>query len=65
MKKSGSWYSYNDTKLGQGRDASKNMLQDNPELAEEISALIMAEITGNKEELIDGNNADEILTPEA
>ncbi len=65
VKKSGSWYSYNDTKLGQGRDASKNMLQDNPELAEEISALIMAEITGNKEELIDGNNADEILTPEA
>lgn len=62
VKKSGSWYSYNDTKLGQGRDASKGMLQDNPELAEEISALIMAEITGNKEELID---SDEILTPEA
>ncbi len=62
VKKSGSWYSYNDTKLGQGRDASKNMLQDNPELAEEISALIMAEITGNKKELID---SDEILTPES
>jgi recombination protein RecA len=36
MKKSGSWYSYGDTKLGQGRDAVKNLLLDNPELAEEI-----------------------------
>ena len=32
IKKSGSWYSYNDTKLGQGRDASKQVIQDNPEL---------------------------------
>ena len=40
IKKSGSWYSYNDTKLGQGRDASKQMIQDNPELAEELEALI-------------------------
>jgi recombination protein RecA len=36
MKKSGSWYSYGDTKLGQGRDSVKNLLLDNPELAEEI-----------------------------
>ena len=35
IKKSGSWYSYNETKLGQGRDASKQVIQDNPELAEE------------------------------
>ena len=40
IKKSGSWYSYNDTKLGQGRDAAKQMIQDNPELAEELEALI-------------------------
>ena len=40
IKKSGSWYSYNDTKLGQGRDASKQVIQDNPELAEEIENLI-------------------------
>lgn len=40
IKKSGSWYSYNDTKLGQGRDASKAMLRDNPELAEELEARI-------------------------
>ncbi len=36
IKKSGSWYSYGDTKLGQGRDAVKALLNDNPELADEL-----------------------------
>ena len=40
IKKSGSWYSYNDTKLGQGRDAAKQCVTDNPELAEELAAQI-------------------------
>ena len=40
IKKSGSWYSYNDTKLGQGRDAAKQCIQDNPELADELEKLI-------------------------
>ncbi|MDD4778278.1 MAG: recombinase RecA [Fermentimonas sp.] len=40
IKKSGSWYSYKDTKLGQGRDAAKIAVRDNPELAEEIEGLI-------------------------
>jgi recombination protein RecA len=40
IKKSGSWYSYNDTKLGQGRDAAKATVKDNPELAEELETLI-------------------------
>ena len=40
IKKSGSWYSYNETKLGQGRDAAKQCINDNPELADELSALI-------------------------
>ena len=40
VKKSGSWFSYDDTKLGQGRDAVKGLLQDNPELAEEIEQKI-------------------------
>ena len=40
IKKSGSWYSYNDTKLGQGRDAAKQCIQDNPELADELETLI-------------------------
>ena len=47
IKKSGSWYSYNDTKLGQGRDAAKKIIQDNPELAEELEGLIF---TALKEE---------------
>jgi recombination protein RecA len=41
IKKSGSWYSYNDTKVGQGREAAKDCLRDNPELAEEIETKIM------------------------
>ncbi|MEE2700464.1 MAG: recombinase RecA [Bacteroidota bacterium] len=40
INKSGSWFSYNDTKLGQGRDAVKQMLEDNPELSEEIETKI-------------------------
>lgn len=41
IKKSGSWFSYGDTKLGQGRDAAKKTVMDNPELAEELEGLIM------------------------
>ena len=44
IKKSGSWYSYNDVKLGQGRDASKQMIKDNPELAEELETLIFEKL---------------------
>jgi len=40
VKKSGAWFSYKDTKLGQGRDAAKKCIDDNPELAEELQTLI-------------------------
>jgi recombination protein RecA len=40
VKKSGSWYSYNDTKIAQGRDAAKQVVKDNPELSEELEDLI-------------------------
>jgi len=40
IKKSGSWFSYGDTKLGQGRDAVKALIADNPELADELEAKI-------------------------
>ena len=40
VKKSGSWFSYQDTKLGQGRDAAKKCIEDNPELAIELENLI-------------------------
>jgi recombination protein RecA len=48
IKKAGSWFSYGDTKLGQGRDAVKQLLSDNPELSDEIEAKIRAEVTGEK-----------------
>jgi len=40
VKKSGSWFSYGDTKLGQGREAVKSLLLDNPELMEELEQKI-------------------------
>ena len=48
IKKSGSWFSYADTKLGQGRDAVKNLMLDNPELAEEIETKIVEAFNGAK-----------------
>lgn len=42
VKKSGSWFSYGETKLGQGREAVKDLMKDNPELADEIEAKIVA-----------------------
>ena len=44
IKKSGSWYSYGDSKLGQGRDAVKALLTDNPELCDELEAKIMEKL---------------------
>ncbi|MCR4582418.1 MAG: recombinase RecA [Prevotella sp.] len=44
IKKSGSWFSYGDSRLAQGRDATKALLKDNPELAEEMEEKIMAAI---------------------
>ena len=44
ISKSGSWFSYGDTKLGQGRDGVKNILKDNPELCDEIEAQIVAKL---------------------
>ena len=48
VKKSGSWFSYGDTKLGQGRDAVKNLLADNPELMEELEAKIKEAVQPTK-----------------
>ena len=44
IKKSGSWFSYGETKLAQGRDATKNLMKENPDLAAEIEAKIMEAI---------------------
>ena len=48
IAKSGSWFSYGDTRLGQGRDKVKQIIDDNPELAEELEAAIMAALDGQK-----------------
>ena len=48
IKKSGSWFSYGDTKLGQGRDAAKKCIEDNPELADELEAAIMEALKPSK-----------------
>ena len=49
IKKSGSWFSYQDSKLAQGRDATKQLLKDNPELCEELEAQIMQAISDSQE----------------
>lgn len=48
VKKSGSWFSYGETRLGQGRDAVKELLLDNPELSEELEIKIKAAIKGEE-----------------
>ncbi|MEI7983072.1 MAG: recombinase RecA [Bacteroidota bacterium] len=48
IKKSGSWFSYGDTKLGQGRDAVKKILQDNPELMDELENKIKEVLKNQK-----------------
>ena len=50
IKKSGSWFSYGETKLGQGRDAVKDLLIDNPELIEELEAKIVEALKKKSEE---------------
>jgi recombination protein RecA len=47
IKKAGSWFSYGETRLGQGRDAVKQLILDNPELMEELEAKIKATVTGD------------------
>jgi len=51
IKKSGSWFSYNDNKLGQGRDTVKQLIEDNPELMEELETKIKAKIAGDTAEV--------------
>ena len=50
IQKSGSWFSYNDSKIGQGRDAVKRLLQDNPELCDELEAKIFEAMQAKQEE---------------
>ncbi len=49
LKKSGSWYSYNGTKIAQGREAAKQFMLDNPEVAQEVETSIKNKITGKED----------------
>jgi recombination protein RecA len=50
IKKAGSWFSYGETRLGQGRDAVKQLILDNPELQEELENKIRETVTGESME---------------
>ncbi|MEE2838842.1 MAG: recombinase RecA [Bacteroidota bacterium] len=58
IKKSGSWFSYGDTKLGQGRDAVKGLIEDNPELMEELEAKIVEAMRPTKAETTEEEAAE-------
>lgn len=65
VQKSGSWFSYNSNKLGQGREAVKTLMHDNPELANEIEAKIRAKIAADLlPEIIDENREEQQEKPE-
>ena len=64
VKKSGSWFSYEGTRLAQGRDSAKQFFDDNPELAEEVEARIMAKITGQEYNRDDDAGADDDMVAE-
>ena len=49
IKKSGSWFSYNESKLGQGAEAVKGIVRDNPELLEEITAKVTEKLAEKKD----------------
>ncbi len=59
VKKSGSWFSYEGTKVAQGRDAAKQFMLDNPEVADEIEGRIKAKLNGTEEEIVDMPVPDE------
>ena len=68
VKKSGSWFSYGDEKLGQGRDAVKKILLDNPELMNEIETKIRNKVNGVEDDQVaeDAKKADDLdATPVA
>lgn len=61
MKKSGAWFSYGETRVGQGRDNTKQYLRDNPEIANEIEAKIREKIEESRNKTDDFDGEDEII----
>ncbi|TDB65219.1 recombinase RecA [Arundinibacter roseus] len=60
VKKSGSWFSYDGNRLGQGRDAVKALIKDNPELMEELEAKIKLKVNGDPDALIDTSEPNKV-----
>ena len=58
LTKAGSWYSYGETKIAQGREAAKQFMIDNPEMAEEVETKIKKEIKGETEEEPDNDDGN-------
>ena len=63
ISKSGSWFSYGETRLGQGRDAVRNLIEDNPELAEELETKIKAQLIKEAEETTVAKKGKIVLEP--
>lgn len=61
MKKSGAWFSYGETRIGQGRENTKQYLKDNPDIANEIEAKIRAKIEESRNKTDDFDSADEVI----
>ena len=59
IKKSGSWFSYGESKLGQGRETVRQLIMDNPELAEEIRQKIVAAMNGSEYHEPEGENTED------
>ena len=65
IKKSGAWFGYNDLRLGQGRDNAKTYLEENPELAAEIEALVREKLQGTASEKEKPQNSAAVPAPAA
>lgn len=61
MKKSGAWFSYGETRVGQGRENTKQYLRDNPEIANEIEAKIREKIEESRNKTDDFDGEDEVI----
>ena len=61
MKKSGAWFSYGETRVGQGRENTKQYLRDNPEIANEIEAKIREKIEDSRNKTDDFDGEDEVI----
>ena len=58
IKKSGSWFSYGDTKIGQGRDSVMNLLKDNPEFRQDVENKVVEFLRGNPQAEDDMNDVE-------